>query len=65
VPLHREILRVLYIFVPFGGIVYYVLPDVIQFSLVSNDVFVVVALPERLARSSTYSIDMLGSSGLG
>ena len=48
---------------PFGGVVDHVFAYPMEVFLAADDVFLVVALPERRARCATQSVDAFGRAG--
>ncbi len=55
--------RVVLVLGPFGGVVDYVLAYAMEVFLAADDVFVVVALPDRRARCATQSVDAFSGAG--
>ncbi len=53
----------IFIFRPFEGIVGDIVADVIEVIFVTDDVFVIIALPERQARSVAKKIEAFGGNG--
>ena len=56
--------RIVFVFIPFGGVADDVLPYSIEFVFVSHYVLVVVALPHWRARRKAQPVDSFGAGGL-